>query len=132
MSGLLAEELAWLEREASRQDLPANLRARVRQILNWTREVREAIESNDEIGRQDLLARGATYAAYLQDVTVFTALLDSGAIEPDQDARTLTLHWDRVPSEQRQAAISLSNELVDAYRGRSAGGRPKKTSRKTG
>jgi hypothetical protein len=52
-----------------------------------------------------------------------------GIVVVDESALpvTVTVHWERVPVKLRPAAASLASELVDAYRDRKKGGRPRKS-----
>lgn len=128
----LAALIADIERQLEAGSLPPSLAAQARQELHWVSEVMEAVGAGDDTGVRDKLAEGATFDVWLRDLERFDRLLLSGGVAADDAARTVTLRWDLIASEDRAAAVSLANELVDAQRGRSIGGRGKKSHRQRG
>jgi len=77
-------------------------------------------------GLLSILPKWARGAAVL-DALVGAVVLDDSVSPP-----TVSVHWERVPTEHRLAAASLASELVDAYYGRPKGGRPRKNKPETG
>lgn len=117
--------VADLEAQVAAGWMPPSMKAEATRAIRWAYDVLAAVQGEDQSRKEELLEMAAHFDAWLQDYGVFRRLIDTGAVEGDDAAATVTLRWDRVTPEDRKAATSLATELVDAYRGRSAGGWPK-------
>jgi hypothetical protein len=127
-AGLLAELHALtddLRREIDAGWMPPTFRAEAVRALRWGDEFLVAAEVDDQNRMKELVKSANQFDAWLQDFGVFMTLLRTGAVIPDDAGGTVTLRWDLIAPEHRNAATSLATELVDAYRGRSVGGWPK-------
>jgi hypothetical protein len=121
----LARRIATAQAIADNVSLPANIRAEARRALQFLRDWKDTEIWPED--RADLLRIRATkLPAHLRDADLIPRLLADGAVQPDDPTGTVTVRWDLIRAEDRAAAYSYLNELVDAYRGRSVGGRPKK------
>jgi hypothetical protein len=132
--------VADLEREANREDLPENLRKLASIGLDRMAEFLEAARSGnrtlaDEILNGTQRGDGKRHPDGLRQVLPYwargTAVLDElvGVVTVHESVEppTVTVLWDRVPRHRRKAAASLASELVDCYRPRPRGGRPRKS-----
>jgi hypothetical protein len=135
--------LADLQREASREDLPENLKGRVRYGIEQVSSMLEAARLGDRMAIEDVvlgtlredgkrhpdgLRQGLPYWA--RGVAVLEAVSAFVDLDESNDPVTVTVHWERVPRKLRPAAASLASELVDSYQPRPTGGRPSKALRK--
>jgi hypothetical protein len=128
-----------LKRELAREDLPRSLRTRVDAGLERMTDLLDAVRSGnaqllheliegtqraDGTRRADGLAQ--ILPRWARGIAVAKALETIVVVDESEAPVTVTVHWERVPRELRQAAASLASELVDAYHGRPKGGRPRK------
>lgn len=116
MSDDLDDRVAAAEAIATDPTQPPNLRAAARRAAEWVREYRDRPESRDEL----LDLRDTKYPAWLRDPDLFVRL--SPAVNIDHESGIVAVRWDLIPKEDRSAAVSLLNDLVDAYRNRPTGG----------
>lgn len=119
----LVAEIAQLEAWTPR--MPPSMRAEGNRMIAWARELIQCVDAGRADDAEELLESAKHFDPWLQDYAAFCSLIESGAVVADDDAGTVTLRWDLVPTEHRKVAASLATELVDGYRGRSAGGWPK-------
>ena len=119
--------VATLEATIAEGWMPPSLAGQARQMVNWATELAAAFEAGRDDDVRELQDKSKHFDPWLQDLGTFETLIRSGAVVPDDAAGTVTLRWERVPVEHRKAATSLATELVDAYRGRSVGGRQRKS-----
>jgi hypothetical protein len=117
--------LTSLEAELVAGWMPPTLRADGQRVRGWAREVVTAVEAGRTDDVDELLEKATHWDTWLQDLETFRTLVESGAVLADDGPGTVSIRWDLVASGHRRAAVSLATELVDAYRGRSAGGWPK-------
>lgn len=138
----LLELMSDLEQIANDDATPATLRRRATIGLDWLGELLDAVRSGDpQLVTEHVLGTvredGSRRPDGLAQLTPLWArgprVLDelAGLVVVDETQRpvAVTVHWERVPQHLRREAASLASELVDAYQGRSAGGRPSKQSK---
>ena len=131
--------IAELEHQASRKDLPRPMRTKVAAGLQRMNDVLEAVQKGnrqlvDELINGTVRENGRRRPDGLRQILPYwargTAILDAlqGVVVVDETVHqvTVTVHWERVPVKLRPAAASLASELVDSYRDRPRGGRPRK------
>lgn len=134
--------VAALEREAAREDLPANLQRLASIGHEKMSELLEAVISGNYIAIEEIVEgtveeSGSRRKDGLNQVMPYwargTALLDElGAfveVNESQSPPTVTVHWERIPRHRRRAAASLASTLVDMHQPPPRGGRPRKSSR---
>ena len=99
--------------------------ARLRQMATF---VKKRVEFyRDHPDRRDEFHDGKRYApTWMRDHKAIRELVESGAFVEDPATGHVTLRWDLISDERREVAVSMANEVVAMYRGRTAGGRPKK------
>jgi hypothetical protein len=114
------EYIANIQAAIDDPDLPAVTRAESRKVLNWLQDYRGA----DPEWRREL-ERSKKYMAPALRTPVMRRLRETGAVLIGADG-AVTVRWDLVATEDRQAAYSALNMLVDWIGNRSVGGRPKK------
>ena len=132
--------IADLERELDREDLPRSLQTRLAVGLERMKDLLDAVRAGNSqlvheliegTVREDGTKRPDGLEQILPRWARGTATLDAlrGIVVVDESALpvTVTVHWERVPVKLRPAAASLASALVDAYRDRKKGGRPRKS-----
>ena len=137
----LVELITELARYASGDDLPVTLRNRARIGLERMEDLLAAVRSGnkllaDEIvhgtfakeGRRRSDGLPSILPSWARGHVVLDALVGVVVVDETLTPVTVTVHWERVPPGLRRAAASLASELVDAYRPRPKGGRPRKNS----
>jgi hypothetical protein len=97
----------------------ARMRSLVSSELTWFRQYRSAVAGDGPDTVDEVLARRKTAPLWQRHPAVLNSLHESGAVSADETS--VTLRWDLIPEEDRDAAISWANELVAQYRGRTAG-----------
>jgi hypothetical protein len=131
--------IADLERKASQEDLPWPLRMRVGAGLQRMRDLLEAVHKGnrqlaDELINGTIRENGKRRPDGLRQILphwargtdILDALRGIVVVDENEHPVTVTVHWERVPAKLRPAAASLASELVDGYRDRPRGGRPRK------
>lgn len=136
----LVDLIAALERELAREDLPNSLRTRLASDLERMTDLRDAVQADngqliielvdgtirdDGTKRPDGLSQ--IVPRWARETAVLEALRGIVVVDESRDPVTVTVHWEQVPPKLRLEAASLASELVDAYRDRPKGGRPRKS-----
>lgn len=117
-----------LERQAA--EAPPSYRPGIGLALEFARNLADSFEDDDDEGMADAYDRLERVAPlWLRRLPQILPLV---AIDGDPP-RTVTISWERVPPDLRDAVVSYANLIVDAVQGRySSGGRGKKKSAQTG
>ena len=136
----LVDLIAALERELAREDLPNSLRTRLTSGLERMTDLRDAVQADngqliielvdgtirdDGTKRPDGLSQ--IVPRWARGTAVLQALRGIVVVDESRNPVTVTVHWEQVPPKLRREAASLASELVDAYRDRPKGGRPRKS-----
>lgn len=129
-----------LQRQASREDIPKNLRKLSRYGAEQVSSMLAAARAGNRIGVEEIILgtlceNGKRHPDGLRQVlprwargmAVLEALAGVVVVDETQNPVTVTVRWERVPRKLRPAAASLASELVDMYQPRPPGGRGRKT-----
>jgi hypothetical protein len=116
----LDARIAEAEAIATDPTVPPNLRADARRALERLREYRNVPASCGEL----LELRDTRHPAWVRDPGLFVRLIESDAVV-DDGSGTVAVRWDLIRKEDRPTAYSYLNVVVDTYRNRPVGGRPK-------
>ena len=115
-----------LERESELPGLPTVARAIYRVQIGQASKLRDYLLAGDKemVAEQDRIIQASR--RLWQDHAVLTALFGIVEVDESVDPVAVIVHWELLTKELRAPAASLATELVDWYRNRSLGGRPKK------
>ncbi len=135
--------LGELQRAASQENLPRNLRKLARYGVEQVSAMLEAARAGNRIGIEEIVlgtlgedgkrhpdGLRQVLPRWARGVAVLEALAGVVVVDETQNPVTVTVHWERVPRQLRPAAASLASELVDIYQPRPDGGRPRKAKRR--
>jgi hypothetical protein len=96
---------------------------RFRQIDNWEKELASAGDDPEDIA--DVIKKRESHPLWTRDAS---ALLDYVSRDVIQTLNNdIVVVWNRIAPKDRRVVISYLNDFADSLRGRSVGGRPRKT-----
>jgi len=120
------ERLAAID-ELLARDITPREKALARSTRSWLLQYRQALSGEGPDSVEEVLDRRKHASLWLRERAIFQSLLEAGALVEDDATGHVILRWDLIATEHRDVAVSWANEVVGIYRGRTAGGRPKKT-----
>jgi hypothetical protein len=116
---------------AARARAPSELKSALGLLLHFLDDRIDAIRADDPEGMsaaRDLLRKGPSW---LRQRDRFTEIRSYIRVDENDLSQAVLIEWHRVPTDLREATVSLASLMVDASQGRHRrGGRPRKIGRK--
>jgi len=109
------------------RDITPREKALARSTRSWLLQYQRALAGEGPQTVQEVLDLRKHGPLWMRERAIFQLLLEAGALVEDDATGHVTLRWALIADEHRGVAVSWANEVVGLYRGRTAGGRPKKT-----
>jgi hypothetical protein len=113
--------------KAAHAKAPGELKSALGLLLHFLDDHIDAIRADDAEGMsvaQNLLAKGPSW---LKQRDRFNEIRSYIRVDENDPSQAVLLEWHRVPSDLREATVSLASLMVDASQGRRGrGGRPRK------